>query len=516
MTSELEADAPPGAEALPTAEGEYPANAASAARRPLRSDLRASLLDGAGFNVMVGMGETYFAAFVLALGLGQVAAGLVATLPMLGGAVLQLVAPLAVRRLGSYRRWIVLCAVVQSLCFVPLVALALLRGIPPWLVFVVAGVYWGAGLATGPAWNAWISTIVPVPIRPRYFALRTRISQASVVLGFIVGGVALEAGKLHEWLMPAFAMIFVGAGSARFVSACALASQSEPSPPNGKHRHVPTGEFLRRLWHSPNGTLLLYLLAVQASVQLSGPYFTPYMLKQLQLSYASYTVLVASAFLAKVISLPFFGNVAHRLGARRLLWYGGLGILPLPALWLVSNSFWFLLGLQVAGGVAWAAYELAMFLLFFETIDEDERVSVLTTFNLAHAVATVTGALAGGAVLSLFGGAREGFLLLFALSSVLRLLTLLLVLPVKATAGRLVDMTLRTLALSPQGGLDERPVLASLRSLAPRGESAKPAGSEPAAPAARPLVAGESPRSAGPGPTPRPERTTSRRVGARP
>ncbi len=48
-------------------------------------DLRASIADGAGVSAMVGVGETYFAAFALALGTGETVAGLVATLPMLAG-----------------------------------------------------------------------------------------------------------------------------------------------------------------------------------------------------------------------------------------------------------------------------------------------------------------------------------------------------------------------------------------------------------------------------------------------
>jgi hypothetical protein len=73
-------------------------------------DLHAITADGAFFSAMVGLGETYVPAFALAVGLGEVVAGLIATLPMLAGAVFQLVTPWAVRHLRSYRRWIVLCA----------------------------------------------------------------------------------------------------------------------------------------------------------------------------------------------------------------------------------------------------------------------------------------------------------------------------------------------------------------------------------------------------------------------
>src|SRR5947209_8123166 len=91
-------------------------------RRKLRKTLHNSVSDGAAFSVMVGIGETYFPAFVLALGMGEIAAGLVASIPLLVGAILQLVSPAAVSWLGSNRRWVIACVALQAASFLPLVA----------------------------------------------------------------------------------------------------------------------------------------------------------------------------------------------------------------------------------------------------------------------------------------------------------------------------------------------------------------------------------------------------------
>lgn len=58
----------------------------------LDRDLRAMSADGAAWSVMVGVGETYLPAFVLALSANQTASGLVATVPLMAGAVLQMLA----------------------------------------------------------------------------------------------------------------------------------------------------------------------------------------------------------------------------------------------------------------------------------------------------------------------------------------------------------------------------------------------------------------------------------------
>lgn len=62
----------------------------------LRGDLTAIGIEGAAYSGMVGIGENYFPAFTLAMGLGDLAAGWIATLPMLLGGCLQMVTPAAV------------------------------------------------------------------------------------------------------------------------------------------------------------------------------------------------------------------------------------------------------------------------------------------------------------------------------------------------------------------------------------------------------------------------------------
>ena len=76
---------------------------------------------------MVGLGETYFPAFALALGASAFEAGLLTTAPLLIGAVFQLIAPYAARRIGN-KRWVVASAVLQSLTFVPIALAARMEG----------------------------------------------------------------------------------------------------------------------------------------------------------------------------------------------------------------------------------------------------------------------------------------------------------------------------------------------------------------------------------------------------
>ncbi len=116
----------------------------------LRKDLRAITAEGAAANIMVGIGENYLPAFVLALTASQIACGLAATVPLLIGAGLQMLAPYLLERGGSYRRWVTVCAAVQAAVFVPLVWSAWAGTAPVLVVFALAALYWATGMAGGP------------------------------------------------------------------------------------------------------------------------------------------------------------------------------------------------------------------------------------------------------------------------------------------------------------------------------------------------------------------------------
>lgn len=452
-----------------------------------RHDLSASIGDAAAYSVMVGIGETYFAAFALALGTGETFAGLVATLPMLAGASLQLATPWALRRFGSYRTWVVLCASLQAaaLLAMPIAAWFIGTAAAAW-IFAAATAYWAASQATGPAWNTWIEEIVPKRVRAKFFACRARISQTCTLAGFVAGGIALHFGKANGWLLATFAAIFLIGSACRFLSAWFLGTQSEPSCGQYDSRLLSLGEIFSRTSGDVGVPLVLYLLAVQTAVQICGPYFTPFMLAEQGLSYFSYMVLIGIGFLGKVIALPLWGRVAHYSGARRLLWIGGTSIVPVAALWIAADWFeqWhttvvlnigvttfrcplsaemIYIGLiQLGSGIVWAAYELAMLLMFFEAIPRQDRASVLTFYNFGNAAALVVGGLIGAAILQLGNESHTAYLVLFGVSSLARLFTVLLLRKAPAGPVDVVQPAVRVIAVRADEGAVERPILPSL------------------------------------------------------
>ncbi len=366
---------------------------------------------------MVGVGETYFAAFVLSLGMSGVACGLLTALPMLCGAALQLAAPWGVRRMGSYRSWVVSCALLQAASLLLMVTAQAMSQSAAIVVFVASTMYWAGGLGTMPAWNTWVETIVPQEVRSRFFARRARWSQLATLLGFVTGGVALQWGAERGLSEEVFLGMFALAAACRFASAWCLASQSEPRRAMASSERLRFCGLAAGFARGSAGRLVAYLMAVQVAVYLSGPYFAPFMFRELNLSFADYTCLIGVAFVAKAVCSPLYGRLAGRIGSRGLLAVGGAGIVPVAGLWLFSDNYWYLMAVQALGGATWAAYELAMVLVFFDAVPRGTRTSVLAFYNFGNAAAQVCGALLGGWALVHWGEHYESYHLLFGLST---------------------------------------------------------------------------------------------------
>lgn len=422
------------------------------------------------FSVMVGCGETYFVAFALAIGMGDALAGLLGSVPLLAGALLQLVGPWAVQVLGSHKRWVVLTAGLQGVSFVPLAVAAWLGYMPNWLVFVMVSLYWALNLGGGPAWNTWIGTVVPQQVRAKYFATRTRRAQAVLMVTLIGAGLLLYFGQKHfagagleRAYIKVFAGLFAVAGLARLGSTWCHMRVSEPEPMPAGQRKVPISAFLRGPNAVSGGRLLLYMLCVTGCVHVSGPFFAPYMLSQLGFDYLTFAGLLCCSFVGRVVAMPMIGRFAKKHGAGPLLWIGGLGIIPMSGIWVLSDAVWFLVILQLLSGVMWACYEMATMLLLLESIPARERTSVLTTNTALNAGVMVIGATVGAVLFKLTGEGQTAYHALFLISTVLRLGTLILLARVhmpKIT--RVRPMIFRTMGIRPQFGGIDRPVLPSI------------------------------------------------------
>jgi len=430
----------------------------------LRSDLRACTDDGITHAFMVGIGETFIPAFALAAGAAQVHGGLVYTIPFLIGATVQLVTPAGVDRIGSPRRWILLCATIQALCFIPMAIAAVLGDVPLLLVYACASVYWTVNLGAAPAWNAWVGALFPARIRATYFSRRSRICQVALLLGLLLGGVLISRYEHTPLELSSYALLFMAASLSRALSTRALVQQSEARSMLPARRVSPI-DFLRRIRGTPEGRVVAALLVFMLAVQVSSPFVTPYILRGLAMDKDQFTISVVTLFAAKSLALPLVGRLAGSWGARRLLIAGALVVAAASGLWIVSTAPAWIYAMQVVSGMGWAAYEMALFLLLLEHIREEERTAMYAAYYFFNAIVTVLGSFVGAAAIDALGGGVTAYWWVFGASAVLRFAAIPLMLRIPRHGHERTVPVIAVEVGTEAGAMDE-PIIAA----SPRGD----------------------------------------------
>ena len=385
---------------------------------------------------MTGTSESYLGAFAVALGHKDFHLALIATVPLLCGAVFQLFARKLVDAVGSRKRFVVAGVALQAFTHVGLIAIASIGTHALWPLVVVNVCYWTCGMAVIPAWNAWMATLTATVDRGRYFALRSAVGQVGLLLAFAAGGLAMERGRDHGDVVGAFVFIAITAGVARGLSAFTMSQQTDPGEAASRLPQEAAPALLTRLRAAATSStwgVAFFVIAFQLGANVAIPFFAPYMLNVLHLDFVQFMELLASAILVKPLVLPVWGRLGRRVGWRRMLVASTLGTAVVAAGWCFAGSFQQLVCVQILSGVSWAGLELASFQLLLHCSPERHRVSFFALSTSMTACAQVIGSLLGSAVLAL--GAP--YPMAFLASSILRALSVVwLVLPASVLSRR--------------------------------------------------------------------------------
>ncbi|MBM3940638.1 MAG: MFS transporter [SAR202 cluster bacterium] len=313
--------------------------------------LRASVLEGVAFGVFVGLGESYITAFALAAGASPLVVSLIASLPVFLAAGAQLAEDRMVRVLGGRRRAVVCFAALQALAVGAYAVSGVARpaGLP-WLLIALAALYALFGAVIAPAWGGIMADLVPPQLRGRYFALRSQLSTLAMVVSFIGAGAFLN--QVVDHALWGFAIVFGAAALARGASWLLLRRLPSDGALSTRPRrqHVAPSEtdasarVIRRF--------IVFMFAMHFCVNISGPFFVYYQLRELEISYLWFSLLQAVASMATLLAVRRWGRFADKAGNRLGLVVASLLLPAIPLLWIPFPHVGAFMVAQVLSGVA--------------------------------------------------------------------------------------------------------------------------------------------------------------------
>lgn len=383
--------------------------------------LRLSLIDAFLSALVIGAGETYLPAYSLSIGMGEVFAGVLASLPLVSGAILQLITPRGLQRVQSHKHWVVAVSSLQALTFLPLIYFSATNAPNFWMLFLILTLYWGSGFSAGLAWNYWMGRLVNVEEGNKFFSKRARITQLGVLIGLVGGGVALHNKVEIGPFTSVFTLLFIFACGARLLSSWILSRQHFDPQWRKECTKLGFRASWAVFWRNKEKRSFFFKLApFQAAVFISSPFVTPYMLAQIKMDYSQFMIATGLLFVGKALTTMFLEKYKSSVSGMSIFVFGAATISPLPLLWSLSNSVEFIYALQLISGLLWAFVEVGLALIFFKDLKQEEKVPVLTVYNLLNSVAIILGTYAGGKLLWYFGEKLSSYHILFAVAGVAR------------------------------------------------------------------------------------------------
>ncbi|MCB9519863.1 MAG: MFS transporter [Myxococcales bacterium] len=178
-------------------------------------------------------------------------------------------------------------------------------------------------------------------------------------------------------------------------------------------------------------------------VTIGSPYFSPFMLGELHLSYAQYTAGTLVVVATKLATLPGWGRRIDRLGARAVVIGAAILIATVPFPWLFARGFGVVVLAQALSGLAWGGYEVSQYTLLLDSADARRRPALLAVVNVLNGLAQLGGTLIGAAALAFGGGDYRAVFLTTFVARLTAAASMWFILPAHGLGGHLRASRLR-------------------------------------------------------------------------
>ena len=148
-----------------------------------------------GIVWLIAISGSHFKVLAEALGFGDFAFGLLATLPFLA-TIGQVFAAMIIERTGVLKYQFIHCGTASRLLWLLVAAIPLVLPIPSHaavvLTLLVITASWFLQALAVPAWLTWMGVLVPRRLRGRYFAYRERAAMGIQILAVLSFGLAID------------------------------------------------------------------------------------------------------------------------------------------------------------------------------------------------------------------------------------------------------------------------------------------------------------------------------------
>lgn len=405
-----------------------------------------SLKEGAVASFISGICDNYLSPFVIALKITPLGLGLLNGIPNILGPWAELLSRNLIIKFP--RKLIVILSIIAQIIFyLSLVILAFLSilkfNINPLLVVLFFAIYSFVANLSIPAWVSWIGDIVEEKKINSYFSFRNSLGVLAGLIGILLGGVILDIFKFQFNVFYGFLLIFIIGAFINLFRISYLQKMYEPQfivPPES---YFSLRDFLTKGLKTNFGRFVIINAFLIFSTNISGPFYTLYMLRDLKFSYSQYLLFLVSSSLGSFVGFYFWKRIVELIRNLNVLRIAGALIALIPILWFFTIiipyefMFGFILFLSLLGGFCWSAHTISTTNFFYSNVTKPKRDLCSAYSNIIYGIAVFTGSLTGGFLINILKNPYINSIMLVSLfSGILRFLSSLGFLKVKERVGK--------------------------------------------------------------------------------
>jgi MFS family permease len=365
-----------------------------------------------------------------------------ASLPAAIGALGQLLGLWVLQFLRTRRALIASAVLINAIVWIPIAILSLMLApshLAVWCLLGLLVIYYASGGFAGPAWNSLMGDMVPEDIRGSYFGLRNRSIGMFTFISMLAAGQLLHLSNIISAPEVGYLVIFCIAGLSRMLSTYWLQKYDDPPHLTSHHHYFSFWQFIRRAPSSNFARFVIYVAIINGAVAFSGPFFTVYMLRDLQLTYFEFTLVAGASVLVQFLTMQYWGKLADLFGSKKMMNILSFGVVLAPALWLGGDSLFYIILVQFFSGAVWAGFNLAAATFLFDAVTPAKRARCTAYQAVMNGTLVTIGAVLGGLCVEILPSSvalpgwewspKSPLLFLFIISALVRLLAAIIFLP---------------------------------------------------------------------------------------
>ncbi len=307
-----------------------------------------------------------------------------------------------VRGFTSKKRLIQVLVWASRPVFFVLVFTAFIRSdLRVWLAILILFVFSLMTSTAGPPWQSWMSEIIDMRSRGRYFGIRNLITSAVAVPSTLIAGYLLD--KMGRGFL-AFTVVFVIGSIAGAFDAYMFGLQDEDV--SQQRRSIFNLSLVLEALKMP-GDYRKFLTAYtfwSFSIALIGPYTVVMLIKDFKYDYATLGFLLVVLTIFSAIFQPIWGKLGDKYGYFKMLKIALFFQTILALIWFMAlPSIYYIVWPYIIVGVVVLAGTLPMaFNTLIGIVPDFGKTEAFSAFTSITSAATFVGNICSGVLVTFF------------------------------------------------------------------------------------------------------------------